>query len=101
MKHHEFTLSFGIMAEDEVEAWKALGDLLKSLTREQLISAMYLEKPGDLTARDAGRVLRVLDNLVDVADQYCDDGVLPKLLCDEVERAFDVLRQYGMRPLVQ
>lgn len=98
MKHHEFTLSFGIRAEDEQGAWGQMGDLLKSITREQLISAMHLEKQGDLTARDAGRVLRVLDNLVDAFDAYTDDSMIPGRLYAEMERALDLLREYGMRP---
>ena len=98
MKHHEFTLSFGIRAEDEQDAWGQMGDLLKSITRDQLISAMHLEKPGDLTARDAGRALRVLDNLVDAFDAYTDDSIIPGRLYAEMERALDLLREYGMRP---
>ena len=98
MKHHEFTLSFGIMAADEADAWAQLGDLLKSISREQLISAMHLEKPGDLTARDAGRALRVLDNLVDAFDAFTDDSIIPGRLYAEMERALDLLREYGMRP---
>ena len=98
MKHHEFTLCFGIRAEDEQDAWEQLGDLLKSITRDQLISAMHLEKPGDLTARDAGRALRVLDNLVDAFDAFTDDSMIPGRLYAEMERALDLLREYGMRP---
>jgi len=98
MKHHEFTLCFGIRAEDEQDAWKQLGDLLKSITRDQLIGAMHLEKPGDLTARDAGRVLRALDNLVDAFDAFTDDSIIPGRLYAEMERALDLLREYGMRP---
>ena len=98
MRRHEFTLSFGIRAEDEQDAWEQLGDLLKSITRDQLISAMHLEKQGDLTARDAGRALRALDNLVDAFDAYTDDSMIPGRLYAEMERALDLLREYGMRP---
>ena len=101
MKHHEFTLSFGIKAEDETDAWGQLSDLLTSVSRDQLVSAMHLEKQGDLTARDAGRVLRVLrvlDNLVDAFDAYTDDSMMPGRLYAEMERALDLLREYGMRP---
>jgi hypothetical protein len=98
MKHHEFTLCFGIMAADEADAWEQLGDLLKSITREQLLSSMHLEKPGDLTARDAGRALRVLDNLVDAFDEEGNYEALTGRMCVEIERAFDLLRQFGMRP---
>ena len=98
MKHHEFTLCFGIRAEDEMDAWAQLSDLLTSVSRDQLVSAMYLEKQGDLTARDAGRVLRVLDNLVDAFDAYTDDSMIPGRLYAEMERALDLLREYGMRP---
>ena len=98
MRRHEFTLCFGIRAEDEQDAWEQLGDLLKSITRDQLISAMHLEKPGDLTARDAGRALRALDNLVDAFDAYTDDSMIPGRLYAEMERALDLLREYGMRP---
>lgn len=99
MKRHEFTLCFGIMAQDDVDAWEQLGDLLRAITREQLISAMHLEKAGDLTARDAGRALRVLDNVVDAFDVCGDDGVIPARMYSEIERAFDLLREHGMRPL--
>ncbi len=98
MKHHEFTLGFGIKAEDEIEAWAQLGDLLTSIPHQQLISAMHLEKPGDLTARDAGRALRVLDNLVDAFDAFTDESMIPGRLYAEMERALDLLREYGMRP---
>jgi hypothetical protein len=98
MKHHEFTLGFDIMAEDEIDAWAQLGDLLKSISREQLVSAMHLEKPGDLTARDAGRALRALDNLVDAFDAFTDESMIPGRLYAEMERALDLLREYGMRP---
>ena len=98
MKHHEFTLCFGIRAEDEIEAWAQLGDLLTSIPHEQLISAMHLEKPGDLTARDAGRALRALDNLVDAFDAVTDESMIPGRLYAEMERALDLLREYGMRP---
>jgi hypothetical protein len=98
MKHHEFTLGFGIMAEDETDAWAQLGDLLKAISRDQLISAMHLEKPGDLTARDAGRALRALDNLVDAFDAFTDESMIPGRLYAEMERALDLLREYGMRP---
>lgn len=98
MKHHEFTLCFGIRAEDEQDAWSQLGDLLASVSRDQLISAMHLEKQGDLTVRDAGRALRVLDNLVDAFDAFTDDSMIPGRLYAEMERALDLLREYGMRP---
>ena len=98
MKHHEFTLGFGIRAEDETDAWGQLSDLLTSISRDQLISAMHLEKPGDLTARDANRALRALDNLVDAFDAYTDDSMIPGRLYAEMERALDLLREYGMRP---
>ena len=98
MKHHEFTLCFGIRAEDDIDAWAQLSDLLTSVSRDQLVSAMHLEKPGDLTARDAGRVLRVLDNLVDAFDAYTDDSMIPGRLYAEMERALDLLREYGVRP---
>jgi hypothetical protein len=101
MKHHEFTLCFGIRAEDEVDAWAQLSDLLTSISRDQLVSAMHLEKLGDLTARDAGRALRALDNLVDAFDAFTDDSMIPGRLYAEMERALDLLREYGMRPAAQ
>jgi len=62
---------------------------------------MHLEKSGDLTARDAGRALRALDNLVDAFDAFTDDSAIPGRLYDEMERALDLLREYGMRPAAQ
>jgi hypothetical protein len=43
-------------------------------------------------------VLRVLDNLVDAFDAYTDDSMIPGRLYAEMERALDLLREYGMRP---
>ena len=96
MRHHEFTLSFGIRAEDEKDARVQLGDLLKSLTRGQLIDAMHLESPSDLTGRDAVRAFQVLGHLVKAIDE-CGESIMTARLNDAIMQASELLRETEIR----
>lgn len=96
MKHHEFTLGFGIRAKDEADAWEQLGDLLKSISRGQLIDAMHLEKPGDLTGRDAVRAFQVLGHLVKAVDE-CGESIMTARLNDAIMQASELLRETEIR----
>ena len=44
MKKFDFTLGFSIMAANEIDARKRLADLLLSITKEDIMEAMHLEK---------------------------------------------------------
>jgi hypothetical protein len=96
MKHHEFTLRFGIRAKDEADAWVQLGDLLESLTRGQLIEAMHLERSSDLTGRDAVRAFQVLGHLVKAVDE-CGESIMTAQLNDAIMQASDLLRETEIR----
>jgi hypothetical protein len=96
MKHHEFTLRFGIRAKDEADAWVQLGDLLKSITRGQLIDAMHLERSSDLTRRDAVRAFQVLGHLVKAVDE-CGESIMTARLNDAIMQASDLLRETEIR----
>ena len=100
MKHHEFTLGFGIRAKDERDARSQLGDLLKSITRGQLIDAMHLEKPEDLTGRDAVRAFQALSRLVEAIGE-CDESIMTARLDDAMNQAFELLRETEMRTAVK
>lgn len=96
MKHHEFTLGFGIRAKDEADAWEQLGDLLKSISRGQLIDAMHLERPSDLTGRDAVRAFQVLGHLVKAVDE-CGESIMTARLDDAIMQASELLRETEIR----
>lgn len=96
MKHHEFTLSFGIRAEDERDARSQLGDLLKPLTRGQLIDAMHLERSSDLTGRDAVRAFQALGHLVKAIDE-CGESIMTARLNDAIMQASELLRETEIR----
>jgi hypothetical protein len=100
MKHHEFTLGFGIRAKDETDAWAQLGDLLKSITRGQLIDAMHLEKPEDLTGRDAVRAFQALSRLIEALDE-CAESVMTARLDDAMNQAVELLRETEIRTAVK
>jgi hypothetical protein len=95
MKHHEFTLRFGIRAKDEADAWVQLGDLLQSITRGQLIDAMHLERSSDLTRRDAVRAFQVLGHLVKAVEEC--DPIMTARLNDAIMQASDLLRETEIR----
>lgn len=44
MKKFDFTLGFSIMAANEIDARIRLADLLLSITKEDIMEAMHLEK---------------------------------------------------------
>ncbi len=44
MKQFDFTLGFAIMAENELDARVKLADLLKAISKEEILKAMRLEK---------------------------------------------------------
>ena len=47
MKQYDFTLGFAIMAENELDARVKLADLLKAISKEEILKATRLEKPID------------------------------------------------------
>jgi hypothetical protein len=44
MKKFDFTLGFSIMAANEIDARIRLADLLKAITKEDIMEAMHLVK---------------------------------------------------------
>lgn len=44
MKQFDFTLGFAIWAANEADARVKLSDLLRSITKEDIMQAMHLEK---------------------------------------------------------
>lgn len=44
MKQFDFTLGFAIWAANEADARVKLSDLLRSITKEDILQAMHLEK---------------------------------------------------------
>lgn len=44
MEKFDFTLGFSIMAANEIDARVRLADLLLSITKEDIMQAMHLEK---------------------------------------------------------
>lgn len=100
MKHHEFTLSFGIMANDELDARAKLADLLKSISKDDILQSMHLEDPDRLTGDDAAEVLGAFDRFVySVEDNVSGDFSrdIDQSLWDDYGKALDVLRDYGVR----
>ena len=100
MKRHEFTLGFGIMAEDEASARLQLGLLLKSISRGQLVESMHLEKPEDLTGRDAVRAFQALSRLIEALDE-CAESIMTAPLDDAINQAFELLRETEIRTAVK
>jgi hypothetical protein len=47
MKVFNFTLAFSVMADDPVDARVKLKDLLKSISKEEILWAMALEEEDD------------------------------------------------------
>ena len=47
MKVFNFTLAFSVMAADEIDARLKLKDLLKSISKEEILWAMALEEDDD------------------------------------------------------
>jgi hypothetical protein len=46
MKQFDFTLGFAIWAANEADARVKLADLLRSITKEDIMQAMHLERDG-------------------------------------------------------
>lgn len=44
MKQFDFTLGFAILAKDELDARVKLADLLRAISKEEILKAMRLEK---------------------------------------------------------
>lgn len=44
MKQYDFTLGFAVMANDPLDARVKLADLLKAISKEEILKAMRLEK---------------------------------------------------------
>lgn len=100
MKRHEFTLGFGIMAADEAIARLHLGLLLKTISRSQLVESMHLEKPEDLTGRDAVRALQIMGHLIKALDE-CAESIMTARLDDAINQAFELLRETEVRTAVK
>lgn len=47
MKQFDFTLGFSVMANDELDARIKLKDLLKAISKEEILWAMQLEEKDD------------------------------------------------------
>ena len=47
MKRYDFTLGFAVMATDELDARVKLADLLKAISKEEILKAMRLVKGED------------------------------------------------------
>lgn len=100
MKQYDFTLGFSIMANDELDARVKLSDLLKAIDKGEILKAMRLEDPDELTKHDASELLDALDKLTDSVEQ----NVSPDFSADvnddlwtDFGAAIDVLRFYGRR----
>ena len=44
MRQFDFTLGFAILAKDELDARVKLADLLRAISKEEILKAMRLEK---------------------------------------------------------
>lgn len=100
MKQFEFSLGFAIMATDEIDARVKLADLLKAISKDEILKAMRLEDPDELTKDDASELLDALDKLADSVDQNVSGDFsrdIDQSLWDDYGRAMDVLRFYGRR----
>jgi hypothetical protein len=103
MEQFDFTLGFSVMASDELDARVKLKDLLKAISKEEILWAMKLvEKPddGELDAADADDLLDMLDLIVNSIDEnvYGDDSDhIDPSLWDDYHKAMDTLVAYGRR----
>ena len=100
MKQFNFTLDFSVMANDELDARVKLKDLLKAISKEEILWAMSPVEKQDLDGADAGDLLDMLDVIVNSVDEhvYGDDSPhIDPSLWDDYHKSMDMLRQYGRR----
>jgi hypothetical protein len=113
MEVFNFTLAFSVMANDPVDARLKLKDLLKSISKEEILWAMALEdnnkspsrnnkspSDADMDAADADDLLDMLDLIVNSIDEHVsgDDSTdIDPSLWDDYYKAMDTLIAYGRR----
>lgn len=100
MKQYDFTLGFAIMADDPLDARVKLADLLKAIDKSEILKAMRLVDPDDLTKHDAEALLDALDALAESVDQNVSGDFSRDInddLWTDFGAAIDVLRFYGRR----
>ena len=100
MQKFDFVLSFSVMANDPVDARLKLKDLLKSISKEEILWAMSPVKRDFLNGADAEDLLDMLDVIVNSVDEhvYGDDSPhIDPSLWDDYHKSMDMLRQYGRR----
>jgi hypothetical protein len=106
MEQFDFTLGFSVMASDELDARVQLKDLLKSISKEEILWAMSMVEKnkspsdGDMDAADADDLLDMLDLIVNSIDEHVsgDDSTdIDPSLWDDYYKAMDTLVAYGRR----
>jgi hypothetical protein len=113
MEQFDFTLGFSVMANDELDARVQLKDLLKSISKEEILWAMSMVEKnkspsrnnkspsdGDMDAADADDLLDMLDLIVNSIDEHVsgDDSTdIDPSLWDDYYKAMDTLIAYGRR----
>jgi hypothetical protein len=109
MKQFDFTLGFSVMASDELDARVKLKDLLKAISKEEILWAMSLvdkPDPGDIVDKleldgaDAKDLLDMLDLIMDSIDEhvYGDDSPhIDPSLWDDYHKGIALLAYYGLR----
>jgi hypothetical protein len=103
MEQFDFTLGFSVMASDELDARVKLKDLLKAISKEEILWAMKLvEKPddGELDGTDAKDLLDMLDLIMDSIDEhvYGDDSPhIDPSLWDDYHKGIALLAYYDLR----
>jgi hypothetical protein len=100
MKQFDFVLSFSVMANDPVDARVKLKDLLKSISKEEILWAMSPMKREGLDGADADDLLDMLDLIVNSIDEHVNGDDSPDIdpsLWDDYYKAMDTLVEYGRR----
>lgn len=113
MRKFDFTLGFSVMAADELNARVQLKDLLKSISKEEILWAMSIVEnnkspsrnnkspsDADMDGADAGDMLDMLDLIVNSIDENVsgDDSTdIDPSLWDDYYKAMDTLVEYGRR----
>lgn len=104
MKQFDFTLGFAIMADDPLDARVKLADLLKAIDKSEILKAMRLVDPDELTKHDAETLLDALDKLAESVDQNVSGDFSEDVhddLWTDYGAAIDVLRFYQRRDPVK